>query len=82
MYKINRQKGKSFLFIKNLSFLHLTKKLPFYVLTSLCNSVFKKFKKSLLNTFIYKSILIKIYVNADIMNAQIFYIIKYELNGH
>ena len=44
------------------------------------NSVFpsvREFKKILPNTFIYESILLKIYMNANIMNTQIFY-----LNGH
>jgi hypothetical protein len=40
-----------------------------------------EFKKSLHNTFIYESILIKIYVNANIINTQIFNLIKYDLNG-
>ena len=34
------------------------------------------------NTFNYESILIKIYVNANVMNTQIFHLIKYDLNGH
>ena len=34
---------------------------------------FRAFKKILPNTFIYESILINIYMNADIMNTQIFY---------
>ena len=34
------------------------------------------------NTFIYKSILIKIYMNAIIMNMQIFLINKYDIKGH
>ena len=42
----------------------------------------RKFKKSLPGTFIYESILIKIYVNANIMNTQIFHLIKYDLSGH
>ena len=33
-------------------------------------------KKSLPNTFIYESILMNIYVNANIMNTQIFHFIK------
>ena len=40
----------------------------------------RRFKKSLPNTFIYESILIKIYMRANIMNTQIFHLIKYE--GH
>ena len=34
------------------------------------------------NTFIYKSIFIKIYMNANIMNSQIFNLNKYDLKGH
>ena len=34
------------------------------------------------NTFIYESILIKIYMNTNIMNTQIFHFKKYDLNGH
>ena len=41
-----------------------------------------EFKKILPNTFFYESILIKIYINANIMNTQIFHLIKYDLNGH
>ena len=38
----------------------------------------------LANTFIYKSILIRIYINANnnIMNTQIFHLNKYDLKGH
>ena len=35
-----------------------------------------EFKKILFNTFIYKSILIKIYMNANIRNTQIFHFIN------
>ena len=34
------------------------------------------------NTIIYESILIKIYMNTNIMNTQIFYLNKYNLKGH
>ena len=34
------------------------------------------------NTFLYESILIKVYMNANIMNTQIFYITEYDLKGH
>ena len=34
------------------------------------------------NTFIYESILIKIYLNANIMNMQIFHLNNYDLKGH
>ena len=33
-------------------------------------------------TYIYESILIKMYMNANIMNTQIFHLIKYDFNGH
>ena len=34
----------------------------------------REFKKILPNTFIYESILIKIYMNTNIMNTQIFHL--------
>ena len=40
------------------------------------------FNPTLPNTFIYESILIKIYMNANIMNTQIFHLNKYDLKGH
>ena len=40
------------------------------------------FEKSLSNTFIYESMLIKNYVNANITNTEIIHVIKYDLNGH
>ena len=43
---------------------------------------FREIKKILPNTFIYNSILIKIYMNTNIMNTQIFCLIKYDLNGN
>ena len=46
------------------------------------NISLREFKKSLFNTFIYESILIKIYMKANILNTQIFHIIKYDLKGH
>ena len=51
---------------------HLTKKLPLSL---------REFKKILPYTFIYVSILRKIYMNANIMNTQIFHFIKYDLKG-
>ena len=42
----------------------------------------REFKKILPNTFIYESILMKIYMNTNIMNTQIFYFNKYDLKGH
>ena len=44
--------------------------------------IFVPFFFSLLNTFIYESILIKIYMKANIMNTQLFYFNKYDLKGH
>ena len=46
-----------------------------------------EFKKILPNTFIYESILINIYMNANIMNSnimnvQIFYLIKVDFRGN
>ena len=56
-------------FVKNVSSSTSHKKTP----------TLWEFKKSLSNTLIYELILIKIYVNANIMNRQIFHIIKYDL---
>ena len=42
----------------------------------------REFKKILPNTYIYESILITIYMNANIMTTQIFNLIKYVLRGH
>ena len=42
----------------------------------------REFKKILPNTFIYKSILIKFYMNTSIMNAQIIHLKKYDLKGY
>ena len=42
----------------------------------------REFKNILPNTFINESILIKIYINANIINTKIFHLIKYDLNGH
>ena len=39
-------------------------------------------KNRLLSTLFYESILIKIYVNANFVNTQIFHFITYDLNGH
>ena len=52
-------------FLKNVSSLHLTK-------TSSFRLSFQKFKKIQPNTLIYKAILIKICMNAYIINTQIF----------
>ena len=62
--------------IKNVSSSTTHKKTP-----SLRLSV-RDFKKILPNTFIYESILIKIYMNTNIINTQIFYLNKYDLKGH
>ena len=64
---------------KNVSSSTTHKKTPslrLYVFTS-----FREFKKILPNTFIYESILLKIYMNT-FMNTQIFYLNKYDLKGH
>ena len=42
----------------------------------------REFKKILPNTFIYELILIKMYMNANILNIHIFHLFKYDLNGH
>ena len=42
----------------------------------------REFQKNLSNICIYKSIFIKFYVNANIINTQIVYLIKYDLKGH
>ena len=42
----------------------------------------RQFKKFLPNKFIYELILIKIYMNAKIMNVQIFHFLKYDIIGH
>ena len=34
------------------------------------------------NTFIHESIFIKIYMNANVINTQIFHFNKYDLKGH
>ena len=67
------------LFFKERKFFYISQKNS--VLTSFRLS-FREFMKILPNTSIYESILIKIYVNADIMNTQIFNLIKYDLNGN
>ena len=55
------------LIIKNVSSSTTHKKTP-----SLRHSL-REFKKILPKTFIYESILIKIYMNTNIMNTQIFH---------
>ena len=62
--------------IKNVSSSTTHKKLCHSVFPSLRLSVFtsfREFKKILPNTFIYESILIKIYLNTNIINTQIFH---------
>ena len=44
--------------------------------------LYGNFRKILSSTFIYEPILIKNYMNANIMNTQIFNLIKYDLKGH
>ena len=61
--------------------LYVFTSLRLYVFTSLRLSLWE-FKKILPNTLIYESILIKIYMNANIMNMQIFHLFKYDLKGH
>jgi hypothetical protein len=68
------------IFFKNVSSSTTHKKTPsfrLYVFPS-----FREFKKILPNTFIYESILIKIYMNTNIINQQIFHLNKYDLKGH
>ena len=67
-------------FIKNVSSSTSHKKtlsLSPYVFPS-----FRDFEKILPNIFIYESILIKIYMNTNVMNTQIFHFDKYDLKGH
>ena len=78
-----------FFFIKNVSSSTTHKKLRLYVFPSLRLYVFtsfrlsfREFKKILPNTFIYESILIKIYMNTNIIYTQIFHLDKYDLKGH
>ena len=66
--------------IKNVSSSTTHKKTPSFRL-SVFPSV-REFKKILPNTFVYKSILIKIYMNTNIINTQIFHLNKYDLKGH
>ena len=64
------------IFIKNVSSSTSHKKTPslrLSVFTSIHLSL-REFKKILPNTFIYGSILIKIYMNINIMNTQIFHL--------
>ena len=63
--------GHMFMFIKNVSSSTTHKKTPPLRLSVFTS--FRKFKKILPNTFIYESILIKIYMNTNIINAQIFH---------
>jgi hypothetical protein len=65
------------LFFKNINSSTSQKKLRLYVFPSLWH-----FKKILPNTFISESILIKIYMNTNVMNTQIFYFNKYDLKCH
>ena len=70
-----------FYFIKNVSSSTSHKKIRVFVFPSFRLSL-RYFKKILPNTFIYESILIKIYMNTNVMNTQIFYFYKYDLKGH
>ena len=70
-----------FYIIKNVSSSTTPKKTPslrLFVFPSFRLS-FREFKKILPNTFIYESILIKIYINTNIINTQIFHLNKYDL---
>ena len=42
----------------------------------------RDFSFYLSSTFIYEPILIKLYMNANIMNMQIFHFCKYDLKGY
>ena len=67
-------------FIKEVSFSTSHKKLNLYV-----RLYFWEFKKIIPTTFIYESILRKIYMNTNIMNTQIFHLKKFVLKvieGH
>ena len=70
--------------MKNVSSSTTHKETPsfrLYVFPSFRHSL-REFKKILSNTFIYESILIKNYMNSNIMNTQIFNFNKYDLKGH
>ena len=62
--------------IKNVSSSTTHKKTPSLRLS------FREFKKNFPNIFIYESILIKIYINTNIINTLIFQLNKYDLKGH
>ena len=72
-----RKTCKHLSFIKNVSFAITNQKNPSFRLS------LWDFKKKIPNTFIYASILI--YMNANIMNTQIFHSVKYDstvIEGH
>ena len=64
----------------------------YFILISMTSKVIEDHKSSIIkflshffllsNIFIYELILIKIYVNANIMKTQIFYMYKDDLKGH
>ena len=62
--------------IKNVSSSTSHKKTPSF------RPSLRDFIKILPNTFIYESILIKIYMSTNIMNTQIFNLKKYDLKGY
>ena len=72
----SKAKKRFYMYVANFFLLRSsTQKLRLYVFTSFRLYIFtslrlslREFKKSLPNIFIYESILIKIYVNANIMN--------------
>ena len=71
--------NKSQIIIKNVSSSTSHKKLRLSVFMSFRLSL-REFKKILPNTFIYESILIEIYMNTKLMNTQIFYLNKYDID--
>ena len=75
------------LFLKNVSSSTTHKKtlsLRLSVFFTSFRLSFREFKKILPNTFIYESILKKIYMNTNIINTQIFHLNKYSkvIEGH
>ena len=67
-------------FVKNVSSSISDKKLRLYVFPSL--HMYRNLRKIISSTFIYEPILIKNYMNANIMNTQIFNLIQYDPKGN
>ena len=65
-----------FILFKNVSSSTSHKKNPSFRLS------LREFKKILPSTFIYELILIKMYMNTNIMNTQIFNSYKHDLKDH